>query len=429
MSEYQVIERTDSRQLAEFLAKEGQFLLPIVELVEQAQMAIDEVIDVAGRATIQAVLELSARQIAGDKHPGKAAGEIRWHGRQRGSVALSNRKLKVERPRLRRKGAGPQAEVEVPAYAAMRRDEKLGARMLDILLRGVSTRCYEKVLPEMADSVGVSKSAVSREAMEASEQVLRELAERRFDDVEILIIYLDGIQFGRHHVLAAVGVDSAGKKHVLGLREGASENAEVAKSLLEDLASRGVRADRRRLFVIDGSKALRAAIDTVFGSSNPVQRCRNHKMRNLLGHLPKDLHAQARSTLKAAWRLDAKEGVAKLSKMAEWLESEHPGASASLREGLEEMFTINRLDLPPRLRRCLGTTNLIDSSHSGMRQKTRRITHWQDGAMALRWAAASLLATEKRFRCIMGHDELWTLKSYLEGKDQNQPVANTKKAG
>lgn len=428
MSEYQVIERTDSRQLAEFLAKEGQFLLPIVELVEQAQMAVDEVIDVAGRATIEAVWELSARQIAGARHRGKAAGAIRWHGRPRGSVARSNRKLQVKRPRLRRKGGGPGAEVELPAYEAMRADEKLGARMLDILLRGVSTRSYEKVLPEMADTVGVSKSAVSREAIAARDQVLRELAERRFDDGELLIIYLDGIQFGSHHVLAAVGVDSAGQKHVLGLREGASENAEVAQSLLEDWASRGVRADRRRLFVIDGSKALRAAIDTVFGHSNPVQRCRNHKLRNVLGHLPQDLHAQARATLQAAWRLDAQEGVAKLSKLAEWWESEHPGAAASLREGLDELFTINRLDLPPSLRRCLGSTNLIDSSHSGMRQKTRRITHWPDGAMALRWAAASLLATEQKFRCIMGHDDLWILKSSLEGKDQTQPVANAKKA-
>lgn len=429
MSEYQVIDRADSRQLTEFLAKEGQFLLPIVELVEQAQIAIDEVIDVTGRATIQAVLELSARQIAGEKHPGKASGDIRWHGRQRGSVMLSNRKLRVERPRLRRKAGGAHAEVDVPAYQAMRSDERLGARMLEILLHGVSTRNYAKVLPEMAESVGVSKSAVSREAIEASEQVLADLAARRFDDVDLLIIYLDGIQFGSHHVLAAVGVDSNGKKHVLGLREGASENAEVAKALLEDIASRGVHPNRRRLFVIDGSKALRAAIDTVFGSTNPVQRCRNHKMRNVIGHLPKEMHAQMRSVLKAAWRLDAKEGIAKLTKMIEWLEPEHPGAAASLREGMDELFTINRLDLPPSLRRCLSTTNLIDSSHSGMRQKTRRITHWQDGSMAMRWAAASLLATEKRFRCIMGHRDLWVLKSHLDGKDQSQTVASPKKAG
>jgi putative transposase len=429
MSEYQVIDRTDSRQLAEFLAKEGQFLLPMVELVEQAQLAIDEVIDVTGRATIEAVLELSAQQVAGPKHPGKAAGPIRWHGRQGGHISLAQRKLHVQRPRLRRKDATSGGEVEIPAYEAMRGNTRLGQRMLEILLAGVSTRRYEKVLPEMADSVGVSKSAVSREAIEASEERLRELAERRFDNVDILIIYLDGIQFGSHHVLAAVGVDSSGKKHPLGLREGASENGEVAKSLLEDLVSRGVHADRRRLFVIDGSKALRAAIDTVFGSSNPVQRCRNHKMRNVLGHLPKELHSQTRSALRAAWRLEAKEGIAKVKKLADWLEKEHPGAAGSLHEGLEELFTINRLDLPASLRRCLGTTNIIDSAHSGMREKTRRITNWQGGAMAMRWAAASLLETEARFRCIMGHNDLWILKSYLDGKECTSTVANGKKAG
>jgi transposase-like protein len=417
----------DKEQLARVLAKEGQFLLPLVGLIERAEMAVDEVIDVAGRATIEAVLELSAQQVAGPKHPGKAAGEIRWHGRQGGRVELSDRKLHVERPRLRRKAAGRGAEVEVPAYEAMRSNSQLARRILEILLLGVSTRRYQDVLPEMAETVGVSKSAVSREAIEASEARLRELGERRFDDVDLLVIYLDGIQFGSHHVLAAVGVDSAGKKHVLGLRAGASENAEVAKALLEDLVSRGVRPDRRRLFVIDGAKALRAAIDTVFGATNPVQRCRNHKLRNVLGHLPKDQQPQVRSALRAAWRLEAKEGVAKLAKLADWLESEHPGAASSLREGLDEMFTISRLDLPAKLRRCLGTTNLIDSSHSGMREKTRRITHWQDGAMALRWAAASLLATEKKFRCIMGHEDLWMLKAHLDEKQQ--PVEDKKKAG
>jgi putative transposase len=427
MSEYQVIDRTDSRQLAEFLAKEGQLLLPMVELVEQAQVAIDEVIDVAGRAIIEAVLQLSAQQVAGPKHPGKTAGPIRWHGRQRGQVSLSQRKLHVQRPRLRRKDAATGAEVEIPAYEAMRGNPRLGQRMLEILLAGVSTRRYEKVLPEMADTVGVSKSAVSREAIEASEERLRELAERRFDNVDILIIYLDGIQFGSHHVLAAVGVDSAGKKHPLGLREGASENGEVAKSLLEDLVSRGVRADRKRLFVIDGSKALRAAINTVFGSCNPVQRCRNHKMRNVLGHLPQELHSQTRSALRAAWRLEAKEGITKVKKLAEWLETEHPGAAGSLREGAEELFTINQLDLPASLRRCLGTTNIIDSAHSGMREKSRRVTNWQGGGMAMRWAAAALLETEARFRCIMGHNDLWILKSYLDEKEET--VASSKRAG
>lgn len=429
MEAYTVINREDKREWSEFLAKEGQFLLPMVGLIEQAELAVDELIDVLGKAAIEAVLELSARQIAGEKHPGKAGGEerggVRWHGKQRGVVALSQRKLAVERPRLRKPVAsagaavegdgreGRTREVEIPAYTALRADGKLARRMLEILMQGVSTRRYKKVLPEMAESVGISKSAVSRQAIEAGEKVLKDLAERRFDDVDLLVIYIDGFVLGGHHVLCAVGVDAQGHKHVLGLKEGASENATVVKALLEDLVARGVKPGVKRLFVIDGAKALRAGIDAVYGSDNPVQRCRNHKVRNVVDHLPKDRHDQAKAAMKAAFKLEAKEGMAKLEQLARWLEKEHPGAAGSLREGLAELFTINRLGLPATLRRCLGTTNLIDSSHSGTREKLGRVKNWQDGRMALRWTATALLETEKSFRKIMGHHQLWMLRAHL----------------
>jgi putative transposase len=145
--------------------------------------------------------------------------------------------------------------------------------------------------------------------------------------------------------------------------------------------------------VIDGSKALRKAITQVFGPEHPVQRCRNHKLRNVIGHLPKDEHPQVKAAIRAAWKLSAKDGTQKLEQLAPWLERDQPSAAASLREGLHEMFTINRLDLPPRLRKCLGTTNVIDSTHSGVREKTRRVTNWKNGAMALRWAAASFASS------------------------------------
>lgn len=426
MSEYQVIDRKDSRALAEFLQKEGQFLLPMVGLIETAQMAIDEVIDVAGRATIEAVLQLSAQEVAGQKHQGKAQGAIRWHGQQSGVVPLSNRKLRIRKPRLRHK---EQGEREVPAYQALQTNSSLASRMLDILMRGVSTRHYEEVLPEMAQTVGVSKSSVSREAIAASAQVLKELAERKFDDKDMLLIYLDGLRFGSHHVLAAVGVDSQGNKHVLGLKEGASENAVVVTGLLEDLVARGIRPGRRRLFVIDGSKALRSGIEAVYGSDNPVQRCRAHKERNVVAYLPKEDQRRMRQVMKAAWRLPACEGEARLEKEAQALEKDHPSAAASLREGLAEMFTVNRLGLPAPLSRCLCSTNVIESSFSGARSKTWRVTHWQDGSMALRWAASSLLATEKSFRKLMGYKQLWMLKAYLDERQEPQQLAEERRAG
>ena len=420
---YQIAEKNDSRKLAEFLAKDGQGLLPMVELLCQAEMAVDELIDVAGRATIEAVLTLSAQQVAGPKHPGKAAGAITWYGRQKATIPLAERKLRIEKPRLRRKGKGPDKEVPIPAYEAMLTDAPLGRRMLEILMNGISTRRYQQVLPAMAETVGVSKSAVSRQGIEASEQQLKDLCERRFEDKDILIVYLDGIQFGEVHVIVALGVDREGHKHVLGLREGATENGTVVRDLLTEVVARGLDPKRRRLFVIDGGKALRAAIDEVFGAKNPIQRCRNHKIRNVLDYLPKDRQENVRAGMKAAFRLSADQGSAKLKKLAQWLEHEYPSAAASLREGLEEMFTINRLELPGDLRRCLATTNIIESPNAGIRQRTGRVTHWRDGQMVLRWTAAALLAVEKRMRRIMGYQQLWILEATLQPEDSQQTLA------
>jgi putative transposase len=242
-----------------------------VELITESRMAIDDLVDAMGRATIETVLQLSAEQVAGPPQQGRRRGDgIFWHGKQAGSVYLRERKLKVDKPRLREKGGGVRAEVVVPAYAAMQDQIGMGSRVLDILMEGVSTRQYGAVIPKMADTVGVSKSSVSRAAIQASEAQLDKLLNRRFDDVDLLVIYVDGMHFGDQCVIGAVGVDEHGQKHVLGLQEGATENAAAAKDLLEDLVRRGVKPERRRLFVIDGSKALRTAINAVFGGASLV---------------------------------------------------------------------------------------------------------------------------------------------------------------
>jgi len=425
---YQITSKTDSRKLTEFLCQEGQFLLPMVELITGAEMAVDELIDVTGRATIEAILTLSAREVAGPKHPGKATGTVTWYGRQPATIPLAERKLRVEKPRLRRKGSGAEKEVAVPAYEAMLGNSRLGRRILEILLHGISTRNYRRVLPQMAETVAVSKSNVSREFIEASEQTLQGLCERRFEGKDMLIVYLDGIQFGQIHVIVALGVDRQGYKHVLGLREGSSENATVVKDLLTDIVTRGLDPGRRRLFVIDGSKALRKAIDEVFGTANPVQRCRNHKVRNVLDYLPKDRQDTVRCAMKAAFQLPAEQGMAKLKKLSEWLAPEYPSAAESLQEGLAEMFTINRLELPAQLRRCLASTNIIESPNAGIREKTGRVTRWRDGQMVLRWTASALVTLEKRMRRIMGHQQLWMLEAKLQDQDEQPEVAKKLKS-
>ena len=251
MAAYQVVTAADKRQLSDFLIREGQFLIPMVRLIEQSELAIEQVIDVTGRACVEAVLEMSAREVAGSKSPGKESGDVRWHGSQEGLAHLGDRKLRVRRPRLRHKTDG---EAIVPAYEAIKTGGKLAARMMSILLNGVSTRKYKRVIPEMAETVGVSKSAVSRANIEAGQKLLEELADRRLDDLDLLIIYLDGIRLGKHHILGAVGVDPTGQKHVLGLREGSSENTTVVTELLNDLVRRGLAPDRRLQSVAGGDR-------------------------------------------------------------------------------------------------------------------------------------------------------------------------------
>ena len=381
-------QRVSPDELTRLLSQNAQLMLPLVELIEQCQGAVDEVIDVTGRAASQAVLELSAQQVTGGElaQPGKKRGGVvlRW-GRQSGRVRLSDRKLRVNKPRLRKRSGG---EVEVPAYEAMQDDERLGSRMLNILMKGVSTRHYSGLIREMAETVGVSKSAVSRETIEAAEKRIDELFARRFDDLDLLVIYVDGLIFSGHTVLAAVGVDADGNKHVLGLQHAATENAAAAEDLLTGLVERGISTEKNRLFMLDGSKALRRAVRKIFGAA-PVQRCRAHKLRKVLDRLPKQQREQAK-------------------------------AAESLREGVEECFTINRLGRPPSLHRCLATTNIVESPNAGVRQRTRRVTRWKDAAMVRRWAAAAFLDTEKSFRKIMGYKDLWMLDAVLNPTDATQ---------
>jgi putative transposase len=355
---YHIVNReakTAAAALEQFAKANGQLLLPLVELITQARIAVDEVIGAIGRRTIETVLQLSATEVAGERTPGKPSGDILWHGSQDGRVMLSDRQLKVQRPRLRHRQDG---EVKVPAYEALQTNDGTAQRMIGALLRGVSTRQYEEVLPEMAATAGVSRSSVSRQAAEGSAEQLRQLQERRWEAVDLLAIYIDGQRFGDHHVISAVGVDRSGDKHVLGIEIGATENAAAVKKLLVGLRDHGLKTDQRYLFVIDGAKALRAGIEEVFGSDQPVQRCRNHKMRNVIDELPREQHAQVLNVMRAAWKLsDAEEGMKRLDGLARFLEHEYESAARSLREGMAEMFTIQRLKLPPSLYKCLGTTN------------------------------------------------------------------------
>ena len=415
------------RAIIEFFADNGQQFLPIMELLLDARQQLHDFTHGVGMAAIEGLLELSARELAGAPHPGKAVraaaasahGSVRRHGHQKGVVVLGKSKLRVKRPRLRSvpDAAGKTVEVEPPAYTALKNDPALAGRVMEVALgAGVSTRKYKRTLDQTAGAVGISKSQVSRELKKAMTTALQQVQARVIPGAEILAVYIDGFVVGSTHVIGAIGVKKDGTKMVLGVREGASENLSVVTELLVDLRQRGLSAEAPRLFVLDGGRALRSAVDGVYGKSAAVQRCRNHKVRNVLDHLPEKQRAHAKLVLRAAFNLEeAGGGIEKLRQYAGDLErGGWSSAAGSLVEGLEELFTVQALGLPRELRRCLATTNLLDAAHSGTRGLLRRVGRWRDGAMAQRWVAAAMVETEKHFRKVHGYKQLWMLESNLK---------------
>ena len=421
---YQNLSKKASVELASLLSSNCRIILPMVELIEESRMAVDELIETLGRSTVEAVLLMSAAGVAGERHQGKKSGDALRHGGQAGVVALSNRKMRVTKPRLRRRGKGKKKEVEVPAYEAMQEDGRLGSKILSVMMRGdIDQELRSDPAGCVRERRGIQVERFA-EVHRGEEEECKKLLERRFDETDILVIYIDGMVFADHAVIGAVGVDRTGAKHVLGVVEGATENGVVVKALPQSMVERGIGPDHRRLFVIDGAKALRSGIEAVYGKDNPVQRCRNHKIRNVIGYLPQELAEYATISMKAAFKLDADDGMKRLETLAETLGNKYPDAAASLREGLPEMFTVNRLSLPGTLRRSLGTTNIIESSFSGSKSRTQRVKNWQDGRMVKRWAASSLLAAEKSFRRIMGYRDLWMLEAALrEDIDKQEKAA------
>jgi putative transposase len=408
-----VLGRDDELGIAQFLRGQGLALMPLAQLLSECKLKLNDVLAGAGQALIEWLLQLSAESVAGPKSQGREVErQLVWHGQQAGRVGLLERELRVMRPRLRTKGPGAR-EVAIPAYEALRRDRDAAARMSEILLCGVSTRRYASVLPKMAKTVGVSRSQLSRKLTQAGAKLLQGLMSRSLEGLPILVVYIDGVIVAGQSVVVAIGVDTQGAKHLLGLTLGATENATVVKDLLADLVNRGLCPERKRLFVIDGSKALRSAIERTFGEAGLVQRCRVHKLRNVLDYLPEGLKPQVKASLNAAFTLPPKEGMARLKQQAAWLKPEHPQASASVLEGLDEMFTVNRLGLTPSLMRCLSSTNVIENPNGRFRALSRNVTHWKDGEMILRWSAVCYLEAEKGWRKVHGYHDMWILRQAL----------------
>jgi transposase-like protein len=293
------------------------------------------------------------------------------------------------------------------------------------ILRRVSPRDYAGVLDEVCDGYGIQKSSVSRHWKAASRPQLPQLLERPLGDLDLCVLFLDGKEFHDFTLVVALGGDRQGRKHVLGLWSGATENAVVCGALLDDLIACGLSVDKPYLCILDGAKALKKAVVSRFGSTGLIQRCRVHKKRNIEKYLPKKYHGMLSLKLRLAWGMtDYQKAYQELRKVHDWLASINQAAAESLEEGMEETLTINRLSLPPQLRRLFASTNIIESCFSRAGDLCRGVKRWRDGNMAQRWAGTVLLEAETRFRRIQAYGQLPLLINALASTlDKQEAVA------
>ena len=388
----------------ESLSLEAQ--LPMSELIRGVRDDVEGFAAELGLMIIQRVMEAEIQQKLG--HWGRQAASR--HGRQSGYVIFGGRKVVLERPRLRSR---EDKEVGLASYQAFQKDGKLQQAVARQLMRQCSCRDYEGAIEGCLEGYGIKRSSVSRHWKAATAQELERLMQRPVPK-DLLVLMIDSKFFAGDCLVAAIGVDLQGKKHVLGLWHGATENATVVKGLLEDLVSRGLETERKRLIVLDGAKALRKAVTMVLGEQGLVQRCRIHKLRNVLDHLPEEKKDQAVWRLRAAWgQKDPQVAEKELRKTARWLDDFSPMAAASLREGLEETLTVQRLGIRHTLCRTLSNTNLIENCFATAAYRTGRVKRWDGPRMILRWTAAALLWAEKKFRRINGCEQLEHLQKVL----------------
>lgn len=380
--------------------------LPMEQLIAGVREDIESFAAELGLTIIQRVMEAEVQQKVG-----RWGQQAVWrHGQQPGYVIFGGRKVVVQRPRLR---SPDQHEVQLSSYKAFQSKGKLQEAVGRQLTRQCSTRDYEGAIDDCLKGYGIKKSSVSRHWKAATVHELERLTQRPVPK-DLLALMIDGKFLGGSCLVAAIGIDLQGQKHVLGLWHGATENATVVKGLLEDLVSRGLETERKLLVVIDGAKALRKAVYMVLGEQALVQRCRIHKQRNVLDYLPEEKRAQAAWRLRAAWgKKDPRVAEKELRKTAQWLEGFSPMAAASLLEGLEETLTVQTLQLAPELCRVLANTNLMENCFSQAAHYMRRVKRWDGPKMILRWGAAALLKAERQFRRIKGCEQLPHLEKSL----------------
>lgn len=395
---------------------------PVTPRLEEAWAAVDACFGrfclTAGIEALQAMMGDDVEELCGPPHARSTTRRGQRWGTTRGKIGYQGGKVDIARPRVRSHGG---EELALPSWSAASAEDWLGKTAMNLMLIGVATRKISRAvrppegrLPQI-DGDGTSKSAASRRFVALSQKRMQKWLASDLSKLDLLVIQIDGLHVAEDIVLiGAIGIDGNGEKHILGVAEGATENAAAAQALLDNLIERGLDPNVPRLFILDGAKALTKAVRATFGRTTPIQRCQVHKARNIAERCPKKYVASVRNVLRKAWELDdAAEAERLIKDLAKRMEREAPGVAGSILEGLDEILTVNRLGLPAELRRALACTNAIENMQGTIRRVTRNVKRWRNASMALRWAAAGMMEAKAGFRRLKAHRLLPALRRAL----------------
>jgi len=399
----------------EAMAAEGnpavQMMLPMAEMVGWLRKGVGELVRQAGLQLMDLMMQEEVRELVGERSrrlPDRTAN--RW-GTEHGYCVVMGQKVPIERPRVR----SEEKEVRLGSYELFHRGEPLTETVWEKLMLGLSTRKYGEAVRQFTEAYGLEKSAVSEHFIEASRAKLKEVMERRLDKIQFCALMIDATPFAGQQLLAVLGITVDGKKMILGIRQGATENATVVGELLGDLLNRGLDFTVPRLYVLDGGKALSAAVKKYAGESAPIQRCQVHKRRNVLDHLTDEQKPGVAKRLNAAYALEDHEAAKQaLSGLHRELMDLNPSAARSLGEGMEETLTVHRLHVPMQLRKTLASTNVIESAFSIVEQVCKNVKRWHGGDQRERWVGSGLLVAQKQFRRVIGYKQIPALIRALE---------------
>src|SRR6202162_2643592 len=421
---YQIDQQRAVQQFRQLAREENpniQMIFPMAEVVGLLQQGVGHLLREAGLALMSLVMEEEVRHLAGERHQQHAERRAHRWGQEDGYCVIDGQKVPIQRTRLRRKD---KREQRLGSYELFQRSGPLEQGVWDKMMRGLSTRNYGAVVKEFSNAYGIEKSAVSENFIEASREKVKQLMERPLGELRLCAVLIDGTPFKDRQMIAALGIGCDGTKTVLGIREGATENTTVVSALLSELVERGLDFSTPRLYVLDGGKALAAAVRKHAGEAAFIQRCQVHKKRNVVDHLPDEHKADVKRKFQnASATADYADAKRALDRLHRELMDLNPSAARSLEEGMEETLTVHKLRVPDQLRRTLCCTNVIESAFSIVETVCRNVKRWQPGDQIERWVGSGLLVAERQFRKVIGHRQIPLLLSSMATAFSKKPIA------